>query len=1217
MFDYCPVEAPYPGLRPFEPHESEIFFGRDGHTDRLLEILQQQRFLAVIGPSGCGKSSLVRAGLLPALAAGRLGTGSHWRLALLRPGGQSLLALAQALIGRHALGPELIDAANAAAAPPAGCAAGLQPATVDDATPDAALVAAELRRGMPGFERLLDQADARRRAAPPLNLLILVDQFEEVFTYRDADADPGEAARFIDLLIAARDRGAAPSPGGIRVCVALTMRTDFLGHCVAHEDLPEAINRGQYLTPRLKPDEMRAAIHGPARVFGGSVDDAFAEEIIAKVGGNSDQLPLLQHALARWWREAETVDPDAPRIDAGLTERAGRVEQALDLHAEELFEAMTPDERAAAEALFRAITEGREGSEAAVRRPQCLRDIVGWTGVDRTVLMRVIERLADPEVSFIHHGRGLGDAMMIDLTHEALMRQWGRLKGWVDDERRRGLGYRRWQARAAEHAAGQAGLLSGADLGKALEWWNPGVDEATRWQPGPLWAERYGNAGDDQAVAAEFERLREFLVDSRDAESKAREAEQQRLQREAEDARQSEQERTASLFESQLTHASLLARVEDYAEARRVLSETTKLDAGIPLERRHARNLLAGHLRIMGGEADKVYAGAGAALAGGVAVSPDGRLIAAAGERATLVIFDATSGRLLRRLEGHDAKASDTGSVRAIAFGPSGDGLYSGGDDGRIIRWSMPAGEKLGEWTTGGDVRGLAVSPDGRQLANGGMSGTITLRSLPDGNPVCQLEGHVGTIADSTKSLTYTRDGKRLASASYDKTARIWDVETGKTLHVFNGHNERVTGVAFTNDGELLATSSGDRRIVLWHTGTGEPVRVLTGHQNVVFGIGFTEDGQQLLSASRDNTLRLWDVNSGVTRRVFQGHEASLWSVVLHGDRIYTAANDGTVRRWALGTPGQSAWATDEAAAAAIAPRERWMAVGLASGALRLYALPGGEPLGEVDDAHGRDVNRIAFTPDGRLLATGGHDNKAKIWEVSESARSAPRLSLRHTIDHSSAVNTVAFSPDGSRLATASYDGRIGLFDMVSGKGRTVQAHQGVTASVVFDPTGKSLLSTGGEDSRLRLWSADDLDREPRELARLQDRPAWSSLSPDGHEAASVGRDQAVTLFDLARPEALQHLVGHENTVYRAIYSPDGRQLATVGSDMTLRLWDLHSQRLLFTQRLPASWESSRDSPLWDFDFRCVPGGDCWIAVPLTMGRVVVYRLPYDAWPGG
>ena len=219
-------------------------FGREGHTDRLLEILQRERFLAVIGPSGCGKSSLVRAGLLPGLASGALGTGSDWGLALFRPGSQPLLAMAQALLGAHALGRELLGEA-------------LPHADAEEISAEAALLAAELRRGARGLGDLLDTAAARRaKGLAPFNLLVLVDQFEEVFTYAGAaEVESDESGAFVDLLLAVRAEAAS------RVHVALTMRTDFWGY-VRFLELPEAINRAQYLTPRSVRRKWRAPSSG-------------------------------------------------------------------------------------------------------------------------------------------------------------------------------------------------------------------------------------------------------------------------------------------------------------------------------------------------------------------------------------------------------------------------------------------------------------------------------------------------------------------------------------------------------------------------------------------------------------------------------------------------------------------------------------------------------------------------------------------------------------------------------------------------------------------------------------------------------------------------------------------------------------------------------------------------------------------------------------------
>ncbi len=588
-----------------------------------------------------------------------------------------------------------------------------------------------------------------------------------------------------------------------------------------------------------------------------------------------------------------------------------------------------------------------------------------------------------------------------------------------------------------------------------------------------------------------------------------------------------------------------------------------------------------------------------------------------------------------------------------MLFNPDGGTLSSAGDDGRILRWSMPAGERMGEpWQAPAEVWALALSPDGKTLASGNRGAGITLWSIAEGKVIRTLKGRTSSIADG-KALAYTPDG-HLLSGGYNGEVGLWDPATGRERVLARIHADEVDAVAVSPDGRYLATGGTDKRIVLWRLERegARPLRLLQGHGNKVMGLRFTPDGR-LLSASYDNTMRLWDPASGTTLRIYQGHRAGLWSIALHGTDIYTAANDGTVRRWTLGTLNQWLWELPgEPISAAISPDAAWVSVGFSDGALRMYRLPGGaeatsptdavqakggvglrgaQPnlqatsILEVKDAHSNAHNnqilRQAYSADGSLLATSSHDHTAKLWRM-EQGPDGPRLTRLHTLDrHGDSVHALAFSPDGRRLATAGYDGRVGVFDVGSGKGELFVAHEGKVASVAFDQTGKHLLTAGYEDSRLRLWDLTQTPPRPRDLARAQDRLLWAALGPDDWQVAAVGRTQYVTLYDLAPdPAPPGHLVGHEQAVFRAAYTPDGAQLATVSSDMTLRLWDLGRDKPLFSLHLPATRE--RGVPLWDFALRCLPAdasgphaGHCWIAVPLTMGRLALYRLPYQDPP--
>jgi hypothetical protein len=481
--------APYPGLRPFRPEESDIYFGREAQTDALLEKLSRSRFLAVVGPSGCGKSSLVRAGMIAALETGFMAeAGVDWRIAEMRPGGNPMPRLADAL-QRSFLAAGVSD------------------------LPSCPLLEAALCRGPLGLAETVQAAGLPAGT----NLLLLVDQFEEIFRYRQK-GDSDEADAFVALLLASAAERELP------LYVVITMRSDFLGDCALFNGLPEAINDCQYLTPRLTREQGGLAITGPARVFGGSVEPDLVNRLLNDFGPDPDQLPLLQHALMRMWDEASRRAATAgspATIGQQDYDRIGGLAQALSNHADEVMDELAPEQRKIAEVLFRRLTERGIG-QRDTRAPARLSNVAAVAGVGEAAVYPVVEAFRRADRSFVTPPVGieLGPDTLLDIGHESLIRQWKTLGEWVDRESRSAALYRRLALEAKLWRQGDAALWRNPNLQRALDWER---DE----QPAPAWAARYG-------TAEEFEQALAFLRESERAwqEEKTREELAARRERE-------------------------------------------------------------------------------------------------------------------------------------------------------------------------------------------------------------------------------------------------------------------------------------------------------------------------------------------------------------------------------------------------------------------------------------------------------------------------------------------------------------------------------------------------------------------------------------------------------------------------------------------------------------------------------------------------------------
>ncbi len=493
---------PFPGLRSFTREEPHLFFGREGQSDEILRRLEHFGFVAVVGTSGCGKSSLVRAGLLPALLAGyAIRAGSNWQIADFHPGGDPLGNLARAL-NRSGI-------------------------TVGKG---AALDAATLRSASAAVVEAVAQARQEGRLAADANVLLLIDQFEELFRYKakteSHTADRDEKARFVALLVeAARVRAE-------RIFVVLTLRAEFLGDCTQFRDLPEAINRSQYLVPRMTRLERRAAIEGPVRVAGAEIAPHLVQRLLNDLGEDPDQLPVLQNALLRIWgawvassnleREIEFEDYQAV---AKTAEGTTTLKAALDRHDEEALDEVVQRLGPAGESLVKGIflrLRDRDDRGREARTPALVQDLCAVTGADLDAVRIAVDCFRDDTAGrtfltpFKNQQDEVGPEDEIDITHESLLRCWTNLKDkWVPEEEESRRIYVDL-ARRAEAEGAEQNLLQGGLLERYLEWWRkrqPNAAWAARYHPGFAAAEKYllaSNKAAADSVAAEARRKAEI-----------------------------------------------------------------------------------------------------------------------------------------------------------------------------------------------------------------------------------------------------------------------------------------------------------------------------------------------------------------------------------------------------------------------------------------------------------------------------------------------------------------------------------------------------------------------------------------------------------------------------------------------------------------------------------------------------------------------------------